>query len=727
MASPYQQQVFQRKLVYIGAILVLFTASLVWRRNVIDDLAGRLAIREESRGEVEVTGAAVRLTLTGLRGLATCVLWNAAIDKQKKNQWNELEVLVRMVTKLQPHFITPWLFQSWNLSYNVSVESDRVRDKYYYIARGLQLLASGERQNLHNPDLRWSMGFYLQNKIIQSDESNVHRSLFQLSLIKPSDRAPDRFWGRDKNDVAVFKDREFAAFAREHPQLVRRLRLGIHRDNLHAKRQQFTCQKPQDVVQFLDDNWEVPSLYDVPARKEGAASDAQGDRGGLLAPEDRFPVLPPPADARGRAGERPVRPPERVFDPEALTTLNELKDDVDANAIGHAWFCYAQEPIPPCGDTPGSTREATDRATQRKPKHMTTLIFRHYPAQARRFQAERLQAERWFDKEGWDVGERDDDQGWKAVALELLQIAPREEGTIGGGREWSLDAWTKTKVAWQQHGERNKLLFLSPQAERNMRDLAKAYWDRMRRTGQAAPAPRATSEDLARMGRRQREDLEESRYSGRMPPTREEDLSPQELDELRAAQFMFEWRFYRNVSNFNVHYQRSLVEARPETVAVRKVFSRAEDLNLAGSWTQALDLYRRPRRFPNSAEQLSPLDAWLKLVLQKNQAFRDLEETQQQTAEIQIAYLDLYDQAGGWALKKKLAGLAPLLPLVPPTSEEAFPRAIVVGPFDGTDEAGEPIVARQNMDTVLQRKGRLPRAPASMPKGAGRPKRPPLK
>src|SRR4051812_47941600 len=146
MASPYQQQVFQRKLLYIGLILLLFTASLIWRRSVVDDLASRLAIREESRGDVEVTGAAVRLSLTGLRGLATCVLWNTAIEKQKKNQWNELEVLVRLVTKLQPHFITPWLFQSWNLSYNVSVESDRIRDKYFYICRGIILLAGGERQ-----------------------------------------------------------------------------------------------------------------------------------------------------------------------------------------------------------------------------------------------------------------------------------------------------------------------------------------------------------------------------------------------------------------------------------------------------------------------------------------------------------------------------------------------------------------------------------------------------
>src|SRR5436190_1864032 len=180
MASPYQQQAFQRKLTYGGLILVLLTASWGWRRidwsvlglpvRGIDAQAAELSIREQSRGEVELTGAFVRLGLIGSRGLATCVLWSAAIEKQKKNQWNELEVIVRSLTKLQPHFVTPWLFQSWNLSYNVSVEADRVADKYFYITRGVDLLARGERQNRDHPDLRWSIGFFTQHKVGQSDE-----------------------------------------------------------------------------------------------------------------------------------------------------------------------------------------------------------------------------------------------------------------------------------------------------------------------------------------------------------------------------------------------------------------------------------------------------------------------------------------------------------------------------------------------------------------------------
>jgi hypothetical protein len=147
MASPFQKQARDRKFIYIGLIIVLFTFAWFWRHYNIDAQASKLAIREINRGDVELSGSVIRLTLTGSRGLATCALWISAIDKQKKNQWNELELLVRSLTKLQPYFITPWLFQSWNLAYNVSVESDRVKDKYFYITRGIELLAEGEKQN----------------------------------------------------------------------------------------------------------------------------------------------------------------------------------------------------------------------------------------------------------------------------------------------------------------------------------------------------------------------------------------------------------------------------------------------------------------------------------------------------------------------------------------------------------------------------------------------------
>src|SRR5258708_27226398 len=170
MASPFQQQSLQRKIIYIISGVVLLTGAYFYRKGVVEPLATSLDLREENLGEVELTGSAIRLGLTGSRGLVVCALWVSADDKQKKNQWNELELLVRTVTKLQPHFLSPWLFQSWNLAYNVSVESDRVRDKFFFISRGIELLAEGQRQKRHQPQLRDPIGFYLQNNMRASDQ-----------------------------------------------------------------------------------------------------------------------------------------------------------------------------------------------------------------------------------------------------------------------------------------------------------------------------------------------------------------------------------------------------------------------------------------------------------------------------------------------------------------------------------------------------------------------------
>src|SRR5262249_16583128 len=128
MASPFQQKSVYRKFIYFGLIVVLFTVSLVFRKVVINSQAEELRLRQVDRGEVERTDPALRLSLSGMRGLAVTSLWLAAIERQKKHEWSEMEVLVRSLTKLQPHYTSPWLFQSWNLAFNVSVECDRSRD-----------------------------------------------------------------------------------------------------------------------------------------------------------------------------------------------------------------------------------------------------------------------------------------------------------------------------------------------------------------------------------------------------------------------------------------------------------------------------------------------------------------------------------------------------------------------------------------------------------------------
>ena len=140
---------------------------------------------EKSQGEMELTGSAGRLLLTGSRGLMICGLWYTAIEMQKKHEWNQVELYVRLITKLQPHFIAPWMYQSWNLAYNVSVEMDNLGDMYFYIARGIGLLAEGESVNRYNPDMRHFIAFYYQNKFGVSDKVTTLRCLLELSCVAP--------------------------------------------------------------------------------------------------------------------------------------------------------------------------------------------------------------------------------------------------------------------------------------------------------------------------------------------------------------------------------------------------------------------------------------------------------------------------------------------------------------------------------------------------------------
>jgi hypothetical protein len=441
MASSFQQQALQRKVIYLVLIVALFTIAGVFRSWVVEAKAEQLHLREQDVGEVELGGSALRLSLTGMRGFVVCFLWNEAMDAQKKNKWNELDLITRSLTKLQPHFITPWRFQSWNLSYNVSVESDQVKDKYYYIAQGVKLLAEGERQNRNQPDIRFDLGFFQQHKMMQSDETNVFRCLWQMSCMPWPERDPDRFYsdssGRpvfDANGQPILNEERFQDFCDKHPQMVRRLR------------EKLRCERPEDVVQFLRENQKIPTIYE-----DDPKIIAQAERQNTPVPPrkdvDRFPVLP-----------------KSQKDPNELTwdSLDQMDDSFDAYTAARAWFTYSCETLPEWDpERPGRSKPITDRVKQRHPK-MTTAIFSHYPARAQSYIAERLQQEGWFDRDGW-----------------LITDWFKEPVRVGNSHNWGNEFWNKAHDSWKAHGEQLGL-YLTPQEEENKRRLAEDYLEPFR-------------------------------------------------------------------------------------------------------------------------------------------------------------------------------------------------------------------------------------------------------
>src|SRR5438477_8095727 len=103
--AELQRQTFYRKLIYFGLILGLFTLATfsgTFLRHAsgdritgwtVGERADNLQLRETSHGQASVLRATARVAMTGSRGFAVCFLWMTAIEKQKRHEWNKLELL----------------------------------------------------------------------------------------------------------------------------------------------------------------------------------------------------------------------------------------------------------------------------------------------------------------------------------------------------------------------------------------------------------------------------------------------------------------------------------------------------------------------------------------------------------------------------------------------------------------------------------------------------------
>ncbi len=191
---------FIRKIAYGVAIAVLAVA-MMWlsapatttrEGGKLAQLRNEYGLAQMNLGEVDPASETIKLATLGLRGIAVNVLWEKANYYKKVEDWTNLTATLEQLAKLQPNFITFWKFQAWNLTYNVSVEFDDFRDRYYYVRRGIEFLKEGERHNVDSPQLLWDLGWFIGQKIGRADEHKQYRKLFKEDeQFHPPDRSPD--------------------------------------------------------------------------------------------------------------------------------------------------------------------------------------------------------------------------------------------------------------------------------------------------------------------------------------------------------------------------------------------------------------------------------------------------------------------------------------------------------------------------------------------------------
>jgi len=188
---------FYRKITYLVLIAVLlFPISQLGAPSTLEDKGGTLAqLREEHNlgqsnlGEIDPASETIRLATLGLRGIAVSMLWHKGNEYKKKEDWTNYRATLQQLAKLQPYFISFWRYQAWNLSYNVSVELDDVRDRYYYVRRGIEFLKKGAKYNRFSPYLLTELGWFTGSKIGTADEKTEYRRLFKADDdYHPADR-----------------------------------------------------------------------------------------------------------------------------------------------------------------------------------------------------------------------------------------------------------------------------------------------------------------------------------------------------------------------------------------------------------------------------------------------------------------------------------------------------------------------------------------------------------
>jgi hypothetical protein len=169
---------FNRKLIY-GITIVLIFAVMFPYTGWLSEEKKRRDLGEAAIGQIDTGSFMMKLFLLGgFRGIVADILWIRAEEQKKDHDWDRLKSTVELITKLQPHFLSIWTFQGWNLAYNVSVEWDAPEDKYIWIKEGIKFLEEGVTKNRRSPDLVWDTAWTYYHKLGFSDESIMLRRHF---------------------------------------------------------------------------------------------------------------------------------------------------------------------------------------------------------------------------------------------------------------------------------------------------------------------------------------------------------------------------------------------------------------------------------------------------------------------------------------------------------------------------------------------------------------------
>lgn len=166
-------------LLLLAALMLLGAGGIERSLNHDRDTLGltRAAVLQNAPPALAFTTVA----LGGFRGLISNFLWIRAQQLQEDDKFFEAAQLADWITKLEPTYTQVWLFQAWNMAYNISVKFKENKpgvytDRWHWLERGIELLRDdGLRYNPNSILIYRELGWFFQHKMGQNlDDANIY-------------------------------------------------------------------------------------------------------------------------------------------------------------------------------------------------------------------------------------------------------------------------------------------------------------------------------------------------------------------------------------------------------------------------------------------------------------------------------------------------------------------------------------------------------------------------
>lgn len=162
-------------------ILLLLAAALLfgagrWQQSLNHDRDALGLTRATALKNAPPVLAFTTVALGGFRGLISNFLWIRANDLQLDDKFFEAAQLADWITELEPTYAQVWMFQAWNMAYNISVKFKDFPDRWRWVQRGIELLRDDALlYNPDNVDIHRELAWFFQHKMGQNlDDANMY-------------------------------------------------------------------------------------------------------------------------------------------------------------------------------------------------------------------------------------------------------------------------------------------------------------------------------------------------------------------------------------------------------------------------------------------------------------------------------------------------------------------------------------------------------------------------